>query len=274
MQEWTRPRQNCGPGFLGDAAPRKLMFMYNQHVKCPGLVLLPVTREPSQESALLSLAVGVYGGCRWALCPRWSMFLGTWFLGRTVKPRELGKQVHLTSLRFTGFGHRLSGARHSANGPRDPETTWAQVCSQCTQDTHPRGVGGAPRNTQRTVVPFRCNVAVYFRDAEIHPCSRVVQWVVARARARTHTHTHTHSNGVTQSRYGAVPLPSQLSLCPCEVILTPYTQPLATIEFFFFPVPRVLHFLECYLNGSIPYLAFWVWLLSRSMMHVLVICCS
>ena len=127
MQEWTRPRQNCGPGFLGDAAPRKLMFMYNQHVKCPGLGLLPVTREPSQESALLSLAVGVYGGCRWALCPRWSMFLGTWFLGRTVKPRELGKQVHLTSLRFTGFGHRLSGARHSANGPRDPETTWAQV---------------------------------------------------------------------------------------------------------------------------------------------------
>ena len=157
----------------------------------------------------------------------------SWELGSLEGPWSPGNLANKCTWLPLGspvFGHRLSGARHFANGPRDPETTGAQVCGQCTQVTHPRGVGGAPRNTAHCGFP-RCNVSVYFRGAKIHPFSRVVQWVVERA--HTHTHTHTHSHGVTQSRYGAVPLPSQLSLCPCEVILTPYTQPLATIEFFF-----------------------------------------
>lgn len=45
--------------------------MYNQHVGHSGPGLLPVTREPSQELALWSLAVGVCGGCRWVLGPWW-----------------------------------------------------------------------------------------------------------------------------------------------------------------------------------------------------------
>lgn len=71
---------------------------------------------------------------------------------------------------------------------------------------------------------------------------------------------------VMESRYGTVPSPLRFPLHP--FVLHP-----AHGNHWFFSVPRVLPFPECYISRSILYVVFWVWLLSHSMMHILVICC-
>lgn len=174
--------------------------------------------------------------------------------------------VYLTSVRFNGFVFitcQAHGAlqvgpemrRWIGTTPVDPlGAVSTQICQSLIL-----GLWFGPLEAHKALLCFYISFQLHFPYSKIHLL--IIEFG---------KFWQTHSHGITIVKIQSSSLTPQISPVPFCSHCHLCTQPLATIGFF--SVSRVLPFPECYINTCIPYVAFCVWFLSHSMMHILVIC--
>ena len=138
------------------------------------------------------------------LAPGGLVFLWIWFLGRALKPRELGKQVYLTSVRFTSFlvtSSQVLGALQMA-----PEIR-RQLGPSDAVSVHMPHAPGVRAELEKHAAHWFSSTVIFRAILGMLKFTRLVMWfselwqvrMHAGARAHTHTHTHTHTESCSHT---------------------------------------------------------------------------